>query len=211
MAYGDVDFLEKNNINCEFEDSSGYNQRAILVIDGLSANTLSYSRDGSVVTTYEDDYVARGYGYESNLVLSVPDGLNYFLFTLSDVPDGYGIFVLPLKVNATAGPIVINYRVGHDYSGGTALRTINRNALSINTPSAQILQGPTGTTLGIVNTANLIGTTGIPTVTTGGNGGSSAPFIASNLVDFLLEVDNQNGSAVQVEYELRWYEIPLGV
>lgn len=158
-----------------------------------------------------EDYVELGYGFQSNLVQTLGTGNSYYLFDITGVASSTKIIILPVILVADDGPVVINFRVGHDYTGGTALRLINRNGNSSNTPDIVVTSGPTGTSTGIVNTANLIGQAGNPTFSGGGAGGGVDAFVAPAGITFLIEVNNQAAGSIQLEYNLRWFEIPDGV
>ena len=124
------------------------------------------------------------------------------------MPSTSVLYVEPVLWSSTDGPIDVNYRVGHDYTGGTPMNAFNRNSNSPLTPNVQINMSPTGTTTGIINSSNLVGNTGGLFTSGGGQGGGGPLFIGPSSVVFLIEFVNNSGGTVTMEYDAKWYEVP---
>lgn len=153
-------------------------------------------------------WLEKGYAFQSNLIANLPAGVSYYLFNPIAI-SGKLLYVEPAIFRAEDGPITLHYRVGHDYTGGTAQNSFNRNSNSSITPQLVITSGPTGTSVGAINSSNLIGNTGGPVTSGGGVGGGGEMFIAPTSITFLLQYTNNSGGAVDVEYDLRWFEVPI--
>lgn len=173
----------------------------------LFVNAGSYSRDGIVATTYADDYIVSGNSFTSQLVLTAAAGKTYYLFDASG--SDKTIFTIPASFSASDGPVVVSFRYAHDYAGGSALRTFNRNANSATANEAVLTQAPSGSDIGLVNSQILIGTSAGGIFTGGGKAGQSSAFIINNAVSFLIEVDNQTSPAAAVKfgYTFTWFEV----
>lgn len=210
MAYGDVDYLEKNNTNCQFEDIAGNGQRAVLTVDGLNANTLSFSRDGNIATTYEDNYrVAGNSRVSENIIASLPTGISYFVFDPTAITDRY-VFALPPQYKASDGVVTITFYEGTDYTGTTDLPTYNPNRTSTFTHLSTLKSGATGTTVGSYLYAISAGLTTVPAVSGAGTGEASSALILDITKKYLVAINNLSGATVQLDYAFQWFEIPIG-
>lgn len=210
MAYGDVDYLEKNNINCEFEDSTGKEQRAVLTVDGLNANTLSSSRDGNIATSYEDNYrVAGNSRVAENIITALPTGLSYFVFDPTAITDR-AVFALPPRYKASDGVVTITFYEDTDYTGTTDLATYNPNRTTAFAHLSTLKSGATGTDLGDYLYAISVGSATVPAVSGAGSSEAANALILDITKKYLVAVNNLSGAAVQLDYAFQWFEIPIG-
>lgn len=170
------------------------------------ANSSSYSGDGIVTTSYDDDYIVRGNAFTSQLVLSLTSGMNYVLFSGNGSASDT-IFTIPPRFSADDGQVIVSFRLGSDYSGGAELAYFNRNATSPNTPKAKLALGATGTDEGTIQSQYLIGTTGGFFTSGGGQTSGDKAFIIPANAIFLVEINNQSGGTINFGYTFTWYEL----
>lgn len=166
-----------------------------------------------VSKTQSENWTDNGFCFQYNAVVTFPSATNkYFLFDPTAVPDGYVLHVSPLLFsNCEDGPVYVNYYVGHNYTGGTPVALLNRNSNSSNTASSVIYENPTGTVLGTKTSANKIATGGgVPAFPGGGSSLASSPYIQSNQVTVLIEIDNNSGAPVDAEGYFQFCEVPKG-
>jgi hypothetical protein len=114
----------------------------------------------------------------------------------------------PITLSSDAGPILVEFYAGVEYTGGTTLGSSNRDSTSSTTPVVKLIKDPTITTPGVRFAGDLIPATGAGT----GNASNaqnqrSTPFAISNLTKYAIRFTNNDGAGVIMETKLTWSEI----
>lgn len=167
----------------------------------------------NVIKTQIDQWTDQGFCFQYNQIVSMPDvGISnkYFLFNPSGVVAGIILHIAPLMfTNVEDGPVIVNYYAGSDYTGGTPLSLLNRNANSLNITDVVVTEDPTGTVLGLKTSANKIATGGaLPSQSGGGSSREAKFFIGNNALPILIEIVNSSGATVDGEVFFEFCEVP---
>lgn len=110
------------------------------------------------------------------------------------------------NVSATGAPIDIAFYEGATVSAnGTELTALNRNRKSSNTPTLQTFSGPTVTDVGTLLEAGVITVSG-PGKQSGNASLFGTEWILKNATSYLIEITNNDNSAVDIYYNFFWYE-----
>lgn len=168
----------------------------------------SFSKDAVLATTYEDDYITRGMGFQikKRIILTAQQTL-YIEF---DITQHSGtVYSLPLEVS-TAGGLVLMDTYGADSStGGIILATpLNLNGLSTNTADSTIKTGVTvsGTTINVRE--YVVGTLSTNQSSGGGQAQEHVPKILNNTKPIYIKLVNQETDPVTINLGIIWYELP---
>ena len=157
---------------------------------------------------YDHDYVFSGNGFTISKLYTINTATTkYFLFDPIGIDVDTYIISLPLAFRTTDGPVTVFLRVGHDYTGGTAITPINRDSTCINPSRVAVTQDPTGTSTGLSTFEYLVGTSATAQDPGGGTTQGELPFIVNRLVPYLLEVVNGSGSNITFELRQTWFEV----
>lgn len=181
----------------------------------------SNTNDATLITTYQNDYIARGYGFALEDVFTIASGSSMNLLidytTYTDLNDStvdlvhqgrFGtVFVLPPQMSTTAGPVVVSVYRGGDYSGGTPTLYSKRNTLSDVEPQITITKDATGTDKGTLSLQYLVGSLGNFFNQGGGSSQPNIPFIRDNQDTTLVEIVNNSGEEIQFSWNQIFYEI----
>lgn len=113
-------------------------------------------------------------------------------------------------LKSSAEQIVMRIYEGTDYTGGDTVSLFNRNRNSANTLQSALTVGATGTDKG----TNFI-THAVFASSTGANirpqsGSSTASVIIDTSKKYLVEIENTEASATDVELSIIIFEIPEG-
>lgn len=177
--------------------------------------------DAHLMTTYADDYMARGYGFAIEEVFEIASGTSLFLnidyttytdfsFSCCDnirIPRKGWVFILPPNMITSAGPVVVDVYRGGDYSGGSAVLYSSRNTLSDVEPQITITQGATGTDKGTLSLQYLVGGDATFFARGGAAMAPNIPFLRDNTDTTLVEIRNESGYAIFFGYNQVFYEI----
>lgn len=181
----------------------------------------SNTADAILITTYANDYIARGYGFaveevfeiekDESLLLNI-DYTSYTDFSISCCDNirlarrGL-VLVLPPLMSTTAGPVIVDVYRGGDYSGGTSVMYYSRNTLSNIEPQISITQGATGTDKGTLSLQYLVGGDSTNQSRGGLVANPNIPFIRNNNDHTLVEIRNESGFDILFSYNQIFYEI----
>ena len=161
--------------------------------------TRTNSGDGLLTSSYAIDYVYRG---KSFCVVDwfeiAAGGTQYFVFDTSSA--GF-LSVAPPLFTSTGGPVFVTIYSGTDYTGVDSLNVQNRNARSTIANVATIKDQATGTTKGDVLVRYLIPSSKKES----GSIADALPFVF-NGHKYLIEVENEDSSAVYFGFDFIWYE-----
>lgn len=178
------------------------------ITKATSQRNVTSNTDKSLVVSDElREFIKIGRAYFCSDVFSIGSGeKKYVLFNpiavVSSLPDFHGKIIAYAPMFYTSlGPVIVNFRVGHDYSNGTLLNLRNMNELSSNTPLSEIREDPTGSNIGTKENAYLVG--GGDTAVVAQHGGSNDlrfPFIINTTFTRLVEIVNQSGKTIIFQY-----------
>ena len=99
----------------------------------------SFSKDGLLTTTYADDYITRGKAFQvQRRIVAIPTTGTYkVVLDLSAVDSSKMVFILPLVMSATGGPVYMKTYKITTYTGGTIFPATRLNTLASNIITAQ--------------------------------------------------------------------------
>lgn len=181
----------------------------------------SNTNDAVLTTTYQNDFIARGYGFALEDVFDISDGdtinilIDYTTYTefndsaVDLIHQGRvgTIFVLPPLMGTTSGPVIVSVYRGGDYTGGTGVLYSKRNTISDVEPQITITKDATGSDKGEISLRYLVGGQAQGPNRAGGSTNPNIPFIRDNTDKTLVEIDNQSGSNIQFSYNQIFYEL----
>lgn len=172
-------------------------------------NQLSVSKDGLILTSYRDDYIARGQGFEIHRRLPLTSAQTlYAVFDLSGVDAGKFVFSMPLKARTSIGQVYIDSYLITSYTGGAEIPEVNSNRASSLTAQGALVSGvtPTGSP-GNDLRQYIIGQATAPVNEGGGPGSEDGPkiWLPDDLVG--VKIVNQENEAIDLELFLQWFEI----
>lgn len=151
-----------------------------------------------------------GYVFASEVVIpALPTGNTFYLFNCENLDPLKKVVNKPAVFNAGDGPIIVNFNVLHDFSGGTPAVVYNIDADSFGATSECILTaGPTGGNEGITISQLLVGNEG-GLFTSGGGSKAASNFLTANQnTKFLVKITNNSGGTTPFNYLFAWAEVP---
>jgi hypothetical protein len=174
----------------------------------MGVKVLQQSSTGNEVITTDEatNYIFEGRAFSIKIVEdNIPEGNNYYLFTT-----GTYTIIKPISCSVADGPFKLEYRINHNYTGGTPISATNRNLLSTNTPKGTATSGPTGTDTGDVFSEILVGSSSSGGFFGGSTGGGSASdddlLILPKGASVLVNVVNNSGGTTYCGLSVTWYE-----
>ena len=156
-------------------------------------------------------YIHRGMAYTAVVNTGSISALYKISFKTPTVASGKFIHWRPLCISTSAEYCQIDLYMGDTFSGGTTVVPTNRNDNSDNTSAIQTFaKGTTVTLSGTLKKSCGIGTTGIPTATSGGSGGAAdQELVFSPNTSYSLGITP--AGATTCIFEFFWYEAPQGL
>lgn len=176
----------------------------------LLESTRSLSGDAWLTANYTDDGISRGFGHQVRRVLSIPNTGTYKIVFDTTAALGMGIFILPLVLVATGGPVVVQTYPISSYAGGTILPATPLNYINGIAAKSLIKHGITSSDTSTDLREYLLGSDGKQGDARAGTGGGSVPLIMPGGTIFCMEIDNNYSSAVQFVADLVWFELSFG-
>ena len=184
-------------------------------------NTRTNAGDALLSSTYDGDYLARGYAFalEGNFAIATGttlymliDYTTYDDFSFANVDNirtarNGVVFIMPPRMATTDGPVQVNVYRGTNYTGGTATLYSKRNTISDIDPQITITTGATGDDKGILALSYLVGRSTTNQSSGGDTASGSVPFIRSNEGVTLVEIVNESGVDIIFSYGQTFYEI----
>lgn len=204
---GDINFINAANTDISFEDSNGIKQNGILVIDPQATRVLSDSRTAFVVTSFENNEIAKGNAFQVHRRFTIPTTGRKIAIDFTGITNK-AIFTLPIRFNTDEGQVFVDTYKVTTKAGGTIIPSINRNSLSINTADAIFTDGITSSDVaGDDLREYIIGTQSAFFNPGGGGGGGVHPKIFDPEI-LLIDVENRETSEIILEVNFNWYEVP---
>jgi hypothetical protein len=170
-------------------------------------------------TTIQEDLFIQGVSYTARDVITVPPTATNDMY-IHFVPDPTCQTVFaPLGFTAAgAGPVVITYYANPTLTAGgrTDIEESNRrqdlDPVPTSNATIELVAHGNVSAPGTKFAAQLVASSGsvgaIPGV--GATAASGLPFVINPNVDYLLKLENTNGDPVSLEYNIDWFEIPIG-
>lgn len=190
--------------------NTGDTAKVSVATGGTLARILqeSYSKDAVLTTSYADDYITRGNGFQVKKRIALSGSQTLYLEF--DITKAVGKFVYALApIMASSGGLVfVDTYLADSSTGGTTLVTpLNMNSLSSNAALTTVKTGVTVSGTPSVVREYLVGTTA--TNQSSGSGASAAgvPRILNNTKPLYFKIANQEASALTFNLEFVWYEI----
>lgn len=164
-------------------------------------------KQGLRVSTYATDYIYQGKSYSFSVRITIPSATNVlFLFDYSAITDGVTVYTP--TIDATTGPINVDYYVGSDYADSTATEITPNNRASYGGASgSDVFYGAptdfTGSTKGTMFSQGLV----LSGHKQGGSVQESLEFYPPQATNILVELDNTNGTDATALVSFLWYEV----
>lgn len=167
------------------------------------------------VSNVQDDLFVNGFAFTARDVVTSAAATDLYIhFDPTAGPTLQFVFAPLSFVAAEAGPILITYYVSPTLAAGgrTPIVGSNRRSTSSNTSVAvvEFVAAANVTDPGTKFSAQVI-----PSNSAGGafpnSGASSAeglPFEIDPTLDYLIKIDNTNGTDTLFEYNIDWFEVP---
>jgi len=161
------------------------------------------NKKGLRTSNYSTDYIYQGKCHSCTKRLTVETGTNLIIvFDMSAaVAAGKAVSLYTPVMDATTGPVLVDYYYGSDYTGGTDFPCINR-AYYGGTTLSTIKAGGTGTDKGTKFSEGAV---------FAGHKSSSASQEGLEFVpvqtNILAEIDNTNGADSIVLINFVWFEV----
>lgn len=171
--------------------------------------------DATRTSTIQEEQFILGNAFTARDVVTSPAATNLYIHFDATTVTGKQIIFNPLQfVAGEAGPILITYYVSPTLTAGgrTEIMGSNRRATSANEYESiiEFVAPANVTSPGTKFTAQLL-----PSNSGGGanpNSGavtaSGLPFEIDTSVEYLIEIDNTNGTDTLFEYNIDWFEVP---
>lgn len=177
----------------------------------LIDRSAAFSFDAVRTTTYADDYISRGKGFQVVRTIEIDTETTVkFAADFSVVDSDKIIFILPVVMASSDSPVHVKTYGITTYTGGTAYPPINLNLI----PPVTVAQGvlkhsvTSSDTPGDSLREYEIGSAGNPVTTRGGTTEGASPLIAPSGSIFILEAENYSATnATFFNLVITWYEI----
>lgn len=152
----------------------------------------SFGKDAVKTTSYNDDYRVGGNCFFSDIRFNLAKSAT--VFYKLDVSSVAGTcFLLPLRLNCSKGPLLLDLYAGDNYEKGAVVPLVNANENSDKTAisTLNIATAPAvDPTKGTLKASFLIGLSGKPAALTGGSNIGSNPLILDTTKSYLIEITN---------------------
>lgn len=167
-------------------------------------------------TPIQEELFIQGYAFTARDVITATAATNTYIHFDATATSGIQIIFNPLGfVASDAGPITITYYVAPTLTAGgrTEIVASNRRATSSNTyqSTVELVAAANVTSPGTKFTAQLIpsNSAGGAFANVGAGSASGLPFEIDPSMDYLIEIDNTNGTDTLFEYNIDWFEAPV--
>lgn len=167
----------------------------------------SYTKDGLLTTTYADDYVTRGKGFELQRRITLTSGQTLYLEFNIALAVGKLVYSLPIRASTNIGTVFLDTYLADSSTGGTAMSVNNLNGLSSTVPLTTVKTGvtPSGTPTKLREYS--IGAAKTNQSSGGGTGSAVFPKVLDNTKPLYFKFVNQETVTVTVDLGFVWYEI----
>ena len=210
MAEGDIDFLNRTNIDCSIEDATGKTQRAILTIEPQLSKALSSSKTGIVTTSFADNAIAEGKGFTIEYVFPIGAADHTYDLVFDTTAFTRGEFIsFPTVWATSAGPVVITLGVCDSYTLGTEIVPTNRNHNFKGSYPAEIVfkYDVTPVNFQAADTKILVGSAATNQDSGGGAISGSLPIWLETGLIYIFRCDNLSGDPISLYLLNSWFEI----
>ena len=179
----------------------------------LIVNQASSSKDGLIVTSYEDDYSVQGCKWNVTTVVELTAGASVnFLVDLTNVPSDQAVFTLPVVFSTAESEVTYKAYESTEtfnYSGGTVVEPWNPNRRTQKAKNFVITTGATGTDKGLEFVEHIAFGSGQGSNISPASGGSSSPVIGGVGKKYLFEFTNTGSNTTKVEIDGAVFQIPF--
>lgn len=171
----------------------------------------SNTGDAVLTTTYADDYITRGNAFQVRRRISLAASTTTkIVLDTTAVPSTSYIFILPVSVAGTGGPILVDTYGISTYTGGSAIVPAKLNSTSSNVAASLFLTGITSSDVaGNDLRQYIIGATGNPQqVNRSGSSSGAVPYIVAPGSKIVMQINNTYTDTNTIAFDVIWYEIP---
>ena len=207
---GDVDFLNRTNIDCEIEDATGKAQRAILTIEPQLSKALSSSKTGIVTTSFANNAIANGEGFNIESIFTIGAADHTYDIVFDTTAFTRNEFIsYPSIFGTSAGPVIVTLGTCDSYTVGTAITPLNQNHNFKGAYPAEIIFKYDVTTTGYVATTKkkLVGSTSTNQDSGGGTLSGLLPIWLETGIIYVFRIDNLSGEEIYFYLNNDWFEI----
>lgn len=178
---------------------------------GVPNSIRSFSKDGIVTTSYSDDYIVRGRGFQIARRFTLSTGITKFALDPTGLTaENKQMFILPLSHKVTDGPVYIKTYKVDEYTGGTVVPSIDLNETVEDTAVVVFKQGVSSTgEAGDDLRDYIIGTSGGFLASGGGEERGDISIVNKPDRPYIIEVNNQSGGSVQYRIGIVWFELDI--
>lgn len=178
----------------------------------LLETTRSLSGDAWLTANYTDDGISRGLAFQTRRVITVPQTTPYkCVLDFSLLPSNKAVFVLPLHMAATGGPVLVSTYAISAYSNGTQLPSNPLNYYNKKVAYGVAKHGVTSSgTAGDDLREYIIGSDGTPAAVRSGNATGAVPIVFPPGVILCLEIVNSYSGDVKFALDVVWFELTFG-
>ena len=168
----------------------------------------SYTDDAVLTTTYADDFITKGNGFQIKKRIDLTAGQTIYLEFDITKAVGKTVYSLPLRMSTGGGMVYVDSYNADSSTGGTTLATPNN--LNGKSSTAALTTVKTGVT--VTGTATnvreyVVGILSTKQSSGGGQGGVDVPKILDNSKPLYFKIENTESAAVVLDFEFVWYEI----
>jgi hypothetical protein len=173
------------------------------------------SGDGIVATTYEENYVYKGFGYQVHRRFQIPASPARYriLLDTSLVPSDYELFTRPLYMRTDEGQCFADTYGITSYTGGTELPILNRNSKPGMPAARSVFKYGVATVDPAVapdtSRQYIIGAKGTQQNPGGGPSGDEGIKVFPPGGILMIDIANQENSAIWLEINFLYYEVPV--
>jgi hypothetical protein len=169
-------------------------------------NVLSFSKNAVLSTTYADNEIVKGNGFQLHRIITVPTGGKKLVVDFSNLTDGF-VFTLPLIMKTNEGQCWVNTYVIQNYTGGTDITPTRRNSTVENYSEVTVKDGVTSSDVaGDTLRQYIVGA--LSTNQNAGGGISTTANIkifGKNIIMF--DIQNKESKTIYLELNFNWFEI----
>jgi len=170
----------------------------------------SYSKDAVLTTSYADDYITRGKGFQVQKRVTLSGSQTLYIEFNTALASGLMVYSLPMNITPNQGNVFLDtYNVDSTTGGSVYTVPLNLNALSDNQSVVTIKYGIT--TSGTITNLREY-SFGAPLTNQSSGGGTTAgdsPKILDNTKPLILKLMNQETETVVLDVNAVWYEIEV--
>lgn len=176
---------------------------------GIPNSVRSFSKDGIVTTSYADDYILRGQGFQIARRFTLGTGITKFILDTTGLADAEKImFLLPVTHKVTDGPVYVTTYKVNAYTGGTEVPSIDLNENVDETAVVVFKNGVSSDgTPGDDKRDYIVGTESGFLQSGGGDERGDISLINKSDRPYIIEVDNQSGGSLQYRIGIVWFEL----